>query len=222
MDVLKNDVENLIEVKSKHSIISHFWNAISNDMRSKGCIVKNSVLVWRQNNWNAFFYPVFTFKFNKNKHLVEIKDSLNPFGKLFIVIISVAFIYFISPKNILSFNLLGNWQWFVITATFMLLVTMLSRKIYKTEKNNQLELIYEFLGIQSGNQNTVNEWSLTKVLTRLFTYPFCVFIIAICIWGLIENSIKGLFPAIPGICVCLVYLYFDIELIRKHKKSKST
>lgn len=221
MDILKKDVENLIEVNSKHSIFSHFWNAISNDMRSKGCIVNNSVLVWRQNNWNAFFYPVFTFKFNKNRQLVEIKDSLNPFGRLLISIISIAFVYFIIPENILSYNLQGNWQWFVLIAIFMLLVTMLSRKIYKTEKNNQLELIYEFLEIESENHKTINEWSLPKVLTRLFTYPFCIFIIAICIWGIIENSIKGLFLAVPGIFVCLVYLYFDIKLIREIKSAKT-
>ena len=69
MEVTKKDVEKLIELRKENTFLNHFWNVFSRDFRLKGEIGRNEIKVWKQNMWNATFYPIFTFEFNANNHL---------------------------------------------------------------------------------------------------------------------------------------------------------
>lgn len=220
MKVTKKDVEKLIELRKKDTFLNHLWNIFSRDMRAKGEINRNEIKVWSQNMWNMTFYSIFTFEFNANNHLTNIKDKMNPVGKILIGIASLWFLYLIFPNNPTEFNPIDNWQWITIIAVFVFLVAWVSRKIYKMERKNQLEEIYEILEIEIEKKAPENEWSLKNILIRLFTYPFAIFVITICVWSLFANGIKSIFLTLFGIGICGMYLYSDIKMIMNNKKSK--
>ncbi|MEP6262813.1 MAG: hypothetical protein ABJ092_14650 [Gillisia sp.] len=219
MEVTKKDVEKLIELRTENTFLNHLWNVFSRDMRPKGEINCNEIKVWRQNMWNMTFYPIFTFEFNANNHLTNITDKLNPIGKTLIGVFMFGFLYFIFPNNPTEINPIDNWQWITIVAVFFFLVVWVSRKIYKLEKSNQLEQIYEVLDIEIEHKVPEKEWSLKNILIRLFTYPFSIFVISICVWSLFANGIKSIFMTLFGIGICGTYLYSDIKLIMNNKKT---
>ena len=55
MEITKKDVEKLIEMRKKDTILNHLWNIFSPDMRAKGEINRNEIKVWSQNIWNLNF-----------------------------------------------------------------------------------------------------------------------------------------------------------------------
>ena len=220
MEVTKKDVEKLIELRKKDTFLNHLWNIFSRDMRAKGEINRNEIKVWSQNMWNLTFYSIFTFEFNANNHLTNITDKMNPVGKTLIGIASLWFLYLIFPNNPTEFNPIDKWQWITIIAVFVFLVVWVSRKIYKMERKNQLEEIYEILDIEIEEKTPENEWSLKNILIRLFTYPFAIFVIAICVWSLFSNGIKSIFLTLFGIGICGMYLYSDVRMIIKNKKAE--
>ena len=170
--------------------------------------------------WNLTFYSIFTFEFNANNHLTNITDKMNPVGKTLIGIASLWFLYLIFPNNPTEFNPIDKWQWIAIIAVFVFLGVLLSRKIYKMERKNQLEEIYEILDIEIEEKPPEKEWSLKNILIRLFTYPFAIFVITICVWSLFANGIKSIFLTLFGIGICGMYLYSDVRMIIKNKKAE--
>jgi hypothetical protein len=220
MEVTKKDVEELIELRKKDTFLNHLWNIFSRDMRAKGEINRNEIKVWSQNMWNLTFYSIFTFEFNANNHLTNITDKMNPVGKTLIGIASLWFLYLIFPNNPTEFNPIDKWLWIAIIAVFVFLGVLLSRKIYKMERKNQLEEIYEILDIEIEEKPPEKEWSLKNILIRLFTYPFAIFVITICVWSLFANGIKSIFLTLFGIGICGMYLYSDVRMIIKNKKAE--
>ena len=220
MEITKKDVEKLIEIEKENSFLNHLWNIFSRDMRAKGEIKLNEIKLWNQNVWNMTFYPIFTFEFNSKNHLTNITDKMNPVGKAIIGIATIWFLYLIFPKKPTEFNLFDNWKWITLITIFVLLGVIVSRKIYKIERKNQLEEIYEILDIEINEKVPENEWSMKNILIRLFTYPFSIFVIAICVWSLFEEGLKSIFMTIFGIGICGMYLYSDIKMIMNNKKVK--
>lgn len=220
MEVTKKDVEKLIELRKESTFLNHLWNVFSRDLRAKGEIKRNEIKVWNQNMWNMTFYPIFTFEFNANNHLINITDKINPIGKTIIGIASLWFLYLIFPNNPTEFNPIDSWQWTLIVAVFVFLVIWVARKIYRMERKNQLEQIYEILDIEVEKKAPENEWSLKNILIRMFTYPFAIFVITICVWSLFANGIKSIFLTLFGIGICGMYLYSDIKMIMNNKKVK--
>ena len=219
MEINKKEVEKLIELRKENTFLNHLWNVFSRDIRAKGEIKRNEIIVWNQNMWNMTFYPIFTFEFNANNHLINITDTINPVGKTIIAIATLWFLYLIFPNNPNEFNPIDNWQWITIVAVIVCLVVWVSRKIYKMERKNQLEEIYEILDIEIEEKILEKEWSLKNILIRLFTYPFAIFVITICVWSLFANGIKSIFLTLFGIGICGMYLYSDIRMIIKNKKT---
>ena len=219
MEVTKKDVEKLIKLRKENTFLNHLWNVFSRDMRAKGEIKGNEIKVWSQNLWNMTFYPIFTFEFNASNHLTGISTKLNPVGKTLIGIILIGLLWLIFPKDLSEFDLIENWQMVTFLAVFAFLVVWIAKKVYKNEKNNQLEQIYEFLDIEIVVKKPEREWSLKNILIRLFTYPFSLFIVFISIWFLFEYGIRSIFQSILGIGVCGMYLYADIKLIMQAKKT---
>ena len=220
MEVTKKDVEKLIELRKESTFLNHLWNVFSRDLRAKGEIKRNEIIVWNQNMWNMTFYPIFTFEFNSDNHLINITDKINPIGKTIIGIVSLWFLYLIFPNNPTEFNPIDSWQLTLIVAVFVFLVIWVARKIYRMERKNQLEQIYEILDIEIEKKTPENEWSLKNILIRLFTYPFAIFVITICVWSLFSNGIKSIFLTLFGIGICGMYLYSDVRMIIKNKKAE--
>jgi len=217
MEVTKKDVEKLIELRKENTFLNHLWNVFSRDFRPKGEIGRNEIKVWKQNMWNATFYPIFTFEFNANNHLTNIADKLNPIGKTLIGIFAFGFLYFIFPKNLSDFDFIGNWPIITFIAVFISIIVLVARMVYRFEKKNQLEEILEFLDVEVEEKKPEKEWSLKNILIRLFTYPFCLFLIGLNIFLIIPNGEYIL--ALGSFGFIGFYLFADIKMILKNKKT---
>ena len=167
----------------------------------------------------SFCNPIFTFQFDDNQKLFKISNDLNPFGKALIALIVIGFLYLIFPNNLSEFTPAVNWQGLIIIAVFILLIVWVSRKIYSVERNFQLEQIFVFLGIEFEKEIVENEWTLKSTLFRLFSYPFSLLVISICIWQIFENGFNSIIMTLIGIGICGLYLYSDIKLIMKNRKT---
>tara|TARA_R110000823_G_C15897233_1_gene496591 strand:+ start:884 stop:1576 length:693 start_codon:yes stop_codon:yes gene_type:complete len=219
LEVTKKDVEKLIELRKENTFLNHLWNIFSRDMTAKGEVSRNEIKVWRQNMWNLTFYPIFTFEFNASNHLINISTKLNSVGKMIIGFIIIGLIWLIFPKNLSDFDIFEKWQMATFLLVFSFLVVWVARKVYRFEKQNQLEQIFEILDIEVEEKEPEREWSLKNVLIRLFTYPFSLFIVFISVWLLFENGIRNILQSVIGIGVCGMYLYADIKMIMRAKKT---
>ena len=66
-----------------------------------------------------------------------------------------------------------------------------------------------------------SEWTLKKVIVRVFAYLFCVFLIGLGVYSLQNPPYAGtdLLKSIGGIVAACVYLFVDIRiLIKKNKR----
>ena len=217
MEVTKNDVQKLIEIRKEDTFLNHLWTVFSRDMRPNGEINRNEIKVWRQDLWNSSFYPIFTFEFDANNNLTNITDQLNPIGKTFIGLILIGLILLIFPKNLSEFELIDKLHWVLFFTVFGFLIVWVARKSYRLGKQNQLEQIFEILDIEVEEKKNEKEWSLKNILIRMFTYPFCAFLIRLNITTIIPNgnyilSIITLFFIVP-------YFYTDLKLIFKKQKN---
>lgn len=218
MEITKKDIEELIELRKENTFLNHLWNVFSRDFRPKGEIGRDEIKVWKQNRWNATFYPIFTFELNANNHLTNISDQLNPVGKTIIGLFIFGFLYFVFPKNPTEYDFILNWPIITFIFVFALIVVLLARKIYRFEKQNQLDEIFELLDIEVEKKKPENEWSFRRILIRLFTYPFCLFLIGLNIFLIIPNGQYIL--AAGSFMLVGFYLISDLKMIfRKNNTS---
>lgn len=220
MEVTKKDVEKLIELRKQNTFLNHLGTVFSRDMSSNGEIKLNEIKVWKQNMWNVTFYPIFTFTFNDKNHLTKIKDELNPIAKTLIVILFLVFFYVIIPEDLSDFNF--NLRLFTVLVTVIFLIICLARVVYKNEKNNQLKEIFEILDIEVEGKDAEKEWSLKNIFIRILTYPFSFFVIAISVWSFFNDGIEGIIRSFFAIGICSIYLYSDIKMILRAKKTTAS
>ena len=213
MEITRKDIEKLIELRKNDTFLNHLWNVFSRDLRPAGEFGRNEIKVWNQNIWNATFYPIFKFEFNSNNHLIKISDKLNPIGKIIIGIFIIGFLYFVFPENPTEFNYIGNWPAIAFITVFTSIFVLFARMIYRFEKRNQLDEIFELLNMEVEGKKIEKEWSLKNSLIRLFTYPFCLFLIGLNIFLIIPNG--GYFLAIGIFGFVGFYLISDLKMIFK-------
>ncbi|MDN3494205.1 hypothetical protein [Winogradskyella bathintestinalis] len=213
MEITRKDVEKLIELRKNDTFLNHLWNVFSRDLRPAGEFGRNEIKVWNQNIWNATFYPIFKFEFNSNNHLIKISDKLNPIGKIIIGIFIIGFLYFVFPENPTEFNYIGNWPAIAFITVFASIFALFARMIYRFEKRNQLDEIFELLDMEVEEKKTEKEWSLKNSLIRLLTYPFCLFLIGLNIFLIIPNG--GYLLAIGIFGFVGFYLISDLKMIFK-------
>jgi hypothetical protein len=61
-----------------------------------------------------------------------------------------------------------------------------------------------------------NEWSFRRIVIRLLTYPFCIFLIVFGIYMALQPlTIRTIFAGLGAITVASIYLYSDIKLLIK-------
>lgn len=215
MEVTKKDVEKLIELRKEDSFLNHLWNVFSSDFRTKGEINQREIKVWEQNGWNKTFYPIFKFEINSNNHLTNITDTLNPIGKTLIGLFTIGFLYFIISNYLADFDFFEDSRLILLVFIFPILLVVVSRRIYAFEKQNQLDKIFKILDIEVEEKEPEKEWSLENIFIRLFTYPFCLFLIAINIFVIIPEGYYFLALGTFG-CVAF-YLITDLKMIFRKK-----
>ncbi|CAM3525574.1 hypothetical protein [Aequorivita lipolytica] len=215
MEITKKDIEQLIELKREDTFFNHLKTIYSFDFRPTGEIGRNEIKLWRQNSWNRTFYPIFRFELNANNHLINITDKLNPIGKTFILIFLLGFLYLIFPENPFEFDVIDNWPITTFIIVMVITVVFISRMVYRFEKKNQLEQIFKLLDIEVEEKKIENEWSWKNILIRLFTYPFCIFLIGVNIFSIIPNG--QYFLALGTFLVVGYYLIADIKMIVRKK-----
>jgi protein-S-isoprenylcysteine O-methyltransferase Ste14 len=163
--------------------------------------------------WNVAFYPIFTFELNANNNLTNITDKLNPIGKTIVGLFLIGILYFVFTNLSTDFDFLENWLAILIASVFLLIFITIFRKLYQSEKQNQLDEIFEFLDIEVEEKKLEKEWSLKNILIRLFTYPFCLFLIGLNIFLIIPNGQYIL--ALGTFGFVGFYLFADLKMIFK-------
>ncbi len=214
--VTKKDIIALIRYKKSNTFLNHLWTVFSGDFGAKGEVNENSVIIWNQTNWNRTFYPVFKFEFDRNQHLIKIADKLNPVAKAFFLVFVFGLLYALFIDNFGKFDLGKPWPVIIIFTVFIFLLSLFFRMIYRFEKKNQLDEIFELLDIEIEEKKRENEWSLKNILIRLFTYPFCLFLIWLNITLVIPD---GNYKMAVGLFVFVgFYLVMDLKMIFKKDK----
>ena len=145
MVFVKSDIEKLIEVKKKDSIITHFFTIMKRDYKSNGEVGLHEIKFWKLNVWNAIFYPIFIFKLNSKNEVITINSKLNSFGKL---IYFLFFVFLTSFFKDIDFATIKVSSIFIITLIYLVFISLfilLSFKIYSFVKKNQLQSIFKRL-----------------------------------------------------------------------------
>lgn len=216
MHIPKSDIEKLIESRTKNTYLNHLWNFLWKDYTAKGEIKENEIKVWQQNMWNSGFYPIFTFELDDNKNLINISDQLNPVAKTIIGIL------FIGAVGLIAYNfppiaeINGYLVIIAIVIIYAFLFVTVFRKIYVTERQNQLDAIFDILEIEVEKKEVEKEWSLKNIMIRVLTYPFCLSLIAFNIWILIPEGQYLL--ALGSLMAVGYYLVPDLILIFRKKR----
>jgi len=223
MEVKKSDIQKLVKVKKVDSFWNHLVCSFKKDYKIYGEVQKNKIKIWEMSSFTGIFYPVYTFEFNSENDLVKTKDQLNSFARFFQFLFPLSFFFPLLSNAFTDFTIK---RFLANIAAFLFLTFachLLSRKIYRFEKKEQLNSFYKKIGFTVEEKTCdkidgkpENEWSSSKILTRLFTYPFCLALILFGIFGMIPDG--NFFIAIPMLAIVGVYLYSDLTMIFKQNK----
>lgn len=214
MEITKSDIVKLIEEKQTDSFTTHLLTVLKWNCRPSGEIRNREIRVWRQNDWNKIFYPIFKFDLNRDGHLINISDRINPIGRiiyiLFCALFSIPWLHWVFE----DFDILNHWIQIFGWVIFLGIFLLIGFKVYRMEKKIQLEQIYEILDIET-DKKTEKEWSWSKILTRLIMYSLSIFLIIVNILFVIP---KGQFIlTIVSLGLVGVYLYTDLKILMRKK-----
>jgi hypothetical protein len=211
LEITKKEVEQLIELEEESTLLNHFLNVFSRDFRAKGEIKSDRIKLWRQGFWNMTVYPIFILEFNEENHLINITDRLNPIGKIFNVIIFLPLTFFIINHLINDSGFTTNWIFISLLLIFIIGLVLFARMVYNFEKQNQLDKIFELLEIEVDERKIEREWSIKKVITRIFLYPICIGLILLAIFLFFPND--EIILGIGSLSIAGMYLFADIKIL---------
>ena len=219
MEITKKDILKLIEIEEKDSFINHFLNILKRDCRGKGEIKNNEIRVWNQNRWVGITYPIFRLKLNSKNNLIDITSKVNSVGQFFYIGFVCFLLYIFIFYNFNTFNFREDWRVILVVAIYMSIFFFVTIKLYHFEKKQQLQQIFEILEIEVEDEKPEKEWSLKNIFIRLFTYPFCFFLIGLNLFFLIPDG--NYILAIGSFLVIGYYLIADIKMIFREKSNKN-
>lgn len=215
MEITKSDIKKLIKVEKTDDFFNHFVTVITRDYRAKGEIKSSEIVVWSQGYWTGITYPVFTFKLDSKNNLIDITDRLNPVGRIFYFGFIGFLIFLFTPQDFTNVTWKDFWPLPITVILFLAIFILFTIRFYRFEKKQQLDEIFEILDIELESEKVEKEWSLKNTLIRLFTYPFCAFLIWLNIFLVIPTGNYGL--AIGTAIFVIPYLYIDLKLIMRKK-----
>ncbi|MFB3389015.1 hypothetical protein [Flavobacterium sp. LAR06] len=213
------DIQKLIKVKKADTFWNHFVYAFATNYKVNGEVKKNIIKIWQKRTLRGIYYPVFTFEFDNQNQLVKITDKLNSYGKVIQSIFPFVFFLPLIYTGLTDFELKRFFICGVIILVLFLAISLLNNKIYQYEKKEHLEEFRKTLNIKEEEKAPEKEWSMKMILTRLFIYPICFAFILLTIFLIIPEG--GFFISIPILGIVGAYLYSDLKLIFKHKKTEN-
>lgn len=229
MEFCKSDIQKLIQVKKSNTFWNHFLFSFSKNYKIHGEIQKNSIVIWQRTSFTGISYPIYIFEFDSENTLLNISDKLNPYAKYTQLLFPIFFFF---PLLSTAFTDFQIKKFLTCISIFILLTVacyLMGRKIHSYEKREQLAHFRELLNIKTKNKSKIskilnienkekpeNELSVSKTLTRLFTYPFCLALIGFAIFGMIPDG--KFIIAIPLLAITVTYLYSDLKMILNQKK----
>ncbi|TLF39753.1 hypothetical protein [Maribacter aurantiacus] len=214
MEITKSDIVKLIEEKQTNSFTTHLLAVLKSDCRPSGEIMDREIRVWRQNGWNKVFYPIFKFDLNKDGHLINISDKINPVGRIIYVLLCALFSIPWLNWVFEDFEISSHWVQIFGWVIFLGIFILVGLKVYRMEKKIQLEQIYDILDIET-DKKIEKEWSWSKIITRLIMYPLSIFLIIVNVLFIIP---KGQFIlTIISLGLVGVYLYTDLKILMRKK-----
>jgi len=228
--IYKKDIEQLITQHKKSNLLNHWKEAQSyNTTKYSGEIRQNEILLWRSAHFLRGAYPIFYISFDHNNQLKEIKTGKNPYHTL--LNRTVLTTYTVLMLIIITTNPCNTAIGYSCAITSIAILGYLVQKIIrKSETKDLIQELQETLEKiertsnpeqttkQTSNKSKTNEWSLSKITTRLFVYPFCILIIWIAITGLIPDG-----KIIHGVLAIIIALVYPIsDLLIAFSKNKTT
>ena len=225
----KEKIDKLITLEKENNLANHILTSLFNKGETIAEKNNDKYIIWTRNNWVGFFYPIFKINFSKNGEIENIKSELSLNGKLWSIILSSLILSFITYFVIIP--MIENFTDFDLTTFFVLgILGLLAfsfiwvfKKFYENETKNLLNELKIEIGIESNEsieqkENEKSEWTLKRIILRIFIYPFASFIIFISCYGIYKGTF---FRGIFGILVAFGFLYTDIKIIRKKRKTKA-
>jgi len=223
----KKDIEKLIIQNKKSNLITHFKDSQSyNTTKYSGEIRNKEILIWRSAYFIRGVYPIFHLTFDQNNKLKEIKMGKNPFN-IFLDRVTIVVLIILIITVFISTNLITTI--FAILAItiigFLMRLLLAKSKIFETKiLIEELKTTINNLdGLNNSKQKKdqnlenekVNEWSFSKIMSRILIYPFCVILIWLALTLMIPEGkiIEGIF----AIIVALAYPISDLLIIINKK-----
>ncbi|WP_430410927.1 hypothetical protein [Kordia sp.] len=216
MEITKKEVDQLIQLEEKNTFWSHFSGMLGNNHFVTGYVSSKEIQLWQRNSWTMSLYAVFTFTFNAQQHLTDIKTELNIFGKVFFYGIFVALVFFFIPKDIASYQQDNFWIFTCIKVIFLIIYVVFCKVVYESEKRIQKKDILEKLDIEVTEENTIKEASLFSIFIRIFTYPLGLMTLYASVFYFFPSQ-KYVY-AIAGMIIVSAYFITDIMLLFRKKK----
>lgn len=223
----KKDIEKLIIQNKKSNLINHFKDSQSyNTTKYSGEIRNNEILIWRSAYFIRGVYPIFHLTFDQNNKLKEIKMEKNPFN-IFLDRATIMVLIILIVTVFISTNLITT----VFAILALTLIGFLMRLLLSKSKIFETKILIEELkttidnleGLNNSKQKKdqnlenekVNEWSFSKIMSRILIYPFCVILIWLSLTLMIPEGkiIEGIFAIILG----LAYPISDLLIIINKK-----
>lgn len=87
---------------------------------------------------------------------------------------------------------------------------------------SNLEDAQQGIPVEEKVEKPKREWTLFKVLVRLFAYPFCLFLIGFGVYQIINAvDAQSIFFGFLAVVIASVYLFSDLKLILRNGNSNS-
>jgi hypothetical protein len=229
MKTHKEKIDKLITLEKKNNLTNHILTSLFNKGETIAEKNMNEYIIWTSSYWVGFFYPIFKINFDKDGEITSIESELSLNGKLWRVILSSLLILFFACSLIIP--IIENFKNFdssmlIILGVFSLLAfgfIWVFRKFYENETKNSFNELKTLVGLDTKEnikkkENEKSEWTLKRIILRVFIYPFALFIIFISCYGIYKGTF---FRGIFGILITVAFLYTDIKIIWKKRKTKA-
>lgn len=214
LKITKEDVRALIEVERENTLLQHLRGIIFKSYFPMGTITSDKIEIWQPHSFLTF-YPVYTFQFNSENKIQDFTYRLNPASKG-IAYLPLIFLFGVSCFLIISndFSFL-NMIMVLSGGIIYTLLYLILRASYKFETKKQLRQIFEVLKVEVAEEPPEKEWTFSKIMTRLFLYPFCIGLFSLGIYLLISGNQYILM--IPCLMIPVFYFYVDLKILFKKK-----
>jgi hypothetical protein len=73
-------------------------------------------------------------------------------------------------------------------------------------------------------EKVTNEWSVKRIVIRLFAYPFCIFLILFGVYMVLQPlTIRSIIAGLGAMMIAIIYLYSDLKILTtKNENDRST